>query len=33
MEPEIWNDFEKTYTDANYDNIWNSLFLPESVMN
>ncbi|QXJ40452.1 Aminoglycoside 6-adenylyltransferase [Parageobacillus caldoxylosilyticus] len=27
LEPEIWNDFEKTYTDANYDNIWNSLFI------
>ncbi|WP_240345885.1 aminoglycoside 6-adenylyltransferase [Parageobacillus toebii] len=21
LEPEIWNDFEKTYTNANYDNI------------
>lgn len=27
LEPEIWCDFEQTYTDANYQNIWNSLFL------
>jgi len=27
LEPEIWKEFEQTYTDSNYDNIWNSLFL------
>lgn len=27
LEPEIWRDFEQTYTDANYQNIWNSLLL------
>ena len=27
LEPEIWNDFKKTYSDYNYDDIWSSLFL------
>lgn len=27
LEPEIWSNFEKTYADSNYDNIWVSLFL------
>ena len=27
MQPEIYKEFEQTYTDSNYDNIWNSLFL------
>lgn len=26
LEPEMWAVFEKTYSDANYDNIWNALF-------
>ena len=27
LEPEIWNDFKKTYVDHRYDNLWGSLFL------
>jgi len=27
LEPEIWKEFEQTYADSNYDNIWNSLFV------
>ena len=27
LEPEIWKEFKQTYTDSDYDNIWNSLFL------
>ena len=27
LEPETWKEFEQTYTDSNYDNIWNSLLL------
>lgn len=26
VEPEIWSELEKTYSDANFDNIWESLF-------
>ncbi len=26
IEPEIWSEFTKTYTDANYINMWNALF-------
>ncbi len=27
LEPEIYREFEQIYTDSNYDDIWNSLFL------
>jgi len=27
LEPEIWADLEKTYSDANFENIWESLFV------
>ena len=27
LEPKIYKEFEQTYADSNYDNIWNSLFL------
>jgi aminoglycoside 6-adenylyltransferase len=27
LEPEMWKEFEHTYTDANYEHIWNSLFV------
>lgn len=27
LEPETWNKFCKTYVDADYDNMWNSLFI------
>lgn len=27
LEPEVWNEFKKTYTDYRYENMWNSLFL------
>jgi aminoglycoside 6-adenylyltransferase len=26
IEPEIWKELEKTYSDSNFDNIWESLF-------
>ena len=26
IEPEIWKEFEKTYSDADFDHIWKSLF-------
>lgn len=26
LEPEIWCKYVKTYTDSNYDNLWNALF-------
>jgi len=26
IEPEIWMEIEKTYSDANFENIWESLF-------
>jgi len=27
VEPEIWSELEKTYSDANFENIWRSLFI------
>jgi aminoglycoside 6-adenylyltransferase len=27
VEPEIWSELEKTYSDANFENIWESLFV------
>ena len=27
LEPNIWKDYKNTYVDANYENIWDSLFL------
>ncbi|MEP7137639.1 MAG: aminoglycoside 6-adenylyltransferase [Chloroflexota bacterium] len=27
VEPEIWLDLEKTYSDSNFENIWESLFI------
>lgn len=27
LEPEIWEKYKKTYSDYNYENIWDSLFL------
>jgi len=27
LEPEIWASLEKTYSDANFENIWESLFI------
>jgi len=27
VEPEIWSELERTYSDANYENIWGSLFI------
>ena len=27
LEPAVWNDFEKTYSDFDFDNIWDSLFM------
>ena len=27
LEPAVWNDFKKTYSDFNFDNIWESLFI------
>jgi aminoglycoside 6-adenylyltransferase len=26
IEPEIWTELERTYSDSNFDNIWESLF-------
>jgi aminoglycoside 6-adenylyltransferase len=26
LEPEIWAELEKTYSDANFENVWDSLF-------
>lgn len=26
IEPELWNELEKTYSDADFENIWESLF-------
>ena len=26
VEPEIWTELEKTYSDSNFDNVWESLF-------
>jgi len=31
IEAEIWMEIEKTYADANFDNIWESLFIMESL--
>ena len=33
LEPEIWREFEQTYDDSNYDNIWNSLFVFYKLFN
>lgn len=27
VEPEIWSNLEKTYSDAHFENIWESLFI------
>jgi len=31
VEPEIWVELEKTYSDANFENIWESLFTAGSL--
>ena len=31
VEPELWLDLEKTYSDSNFDNIWESLFTMGSL--
>lgn len=31
IEPEIWKELEKTYSDANFENIWESLFAMGSL--
>jgi len=31
VEPEIWAELEKTYSDSNFDNIWESLFTMGSL--
>jgi len=31
VEPEIWAELEKTYSDANFENIWESLFTAGSL--
>jgi len=33
LESEIWNKFVRTYVDANYDNMWQSLFLMCEIFN
>ncbi len=33
IEPEIWNQFVKTYTDAGYTHMWNGLFMMCEVFN
>jgi len=33
LEPDVWKEFEQTYTDSNYDNIWNSLFVFYKLFN
>lgn len=31
VELEIWNELEKTYSDSNFENIWESLFTMENL--
>lgn len=31
VEPDLWRELEKTYSDANFDNIWESLFTMGSL--
>lgn len=31
LEPELWSKFRKTYVDADYENIWNGLFLMHEI--
>lgn len=33
IEPELWNKFTKTYTDANYNNMWEALFKMCEIFN
>jgi aminoglycoside 6-adenylyltransferase len=33
IEPEIWSKFTETYVDANYQNMWKSLFLMCEIFN
>jgi aminoglycoside 6-adenylyltransferase len=33
LEPEMWDKFRKTYVDAEYENIWNGLFLMHEIFN
>lgn len=33
IEPEIWDEFIKTYVDANYDNMWEALFKMCDIFN
>jgi aminoglycoside 6-adenylyltransferase len=33
LEPELWNKFAETYVDANYKNMWKSLFLMCEIFN
>ena len=33
IEPEIWNKFAKTYTDANFENMWDALFIMCEIFN
>jgi aminoglycoside 6-adenylyltransferase len=33
LEPELWNEFKKTYTDAEYENMWQALFKMCEIFN
>ncbi len=33
LEPELWNEFKKTYTDADYENMWQELFKMCEIFN
>lgn len=27
LPPDVWNEYQRTYVDSDYDNLWESLFL------
>lgn len=33
IEPKIWNKFAKTYADANFENMWDALFIICEIFN
>jgi aminoglycoside 6-adenylyltransferase len=33
LESELWDKFRRTYVDADYENIWNGLFLMLEIFN